>query len=1475
MFRITRIFAGEICAGENILQQGNFPIADHDSASFDPDVSSDHGVIFAVNGTCKTTLISFLLNTFCPDQKRFVQHLQSGGDKTLSQYLVPGRPAVILIEMAVPKEENLFDESPEERLVIGQVLYSYKEASKPLVRYYFQAQAPDFFHRMQQSWPQLLECPKPLTAVREFLNDQNNQVVITDVQKEWGERLEKIGLDPWLVDRQIDFARSEGGIKDAFRFRSEADFLSFFLGCVTDMDFANQLRAATLTNMEKMRAMPWKKKRLAAVLSLKARLEDFQPIAAEYLGAKEKQKRCDRELEQAAFLVSRALPKAGAQQQQAHKRLTQAQEDENKTKNDLDVTRADLAMTRVFALDLTQKERLAHAADLGRAIKAGEALGHALDAADILARIKVTSGRLKDKKEALAVSGSALTPLREKADRHARTFHACIAQLRQQTQGQIEETKAEATTAKKEQDACRLKLTRTRKKQSKLNDDTTRLQTRLEMAQKSGNAIDPHFLDAPGDYRDRLEQDLNRTQNDHSKTREKRNVLNETLSRENQIREARSIQKVSDQSAIDTALTRQTQEQTWRQSLISDPHIRTAVGADSFDPTNAAHVSTLSDAVSRKTLEIGRMEQEARTLVNELKRLDEVRTLAVDDDTRRLIRHYRDIGISPTQIRAFPEYLASLEMGDQATARFIHRDPARFTGIMAASSQVMDKILALEPPAWLRRPVVISLPVTDITTIDEIAHRRILPKDSSIYTLSGTRNLQQELLTQKQRKETRIQDLLLTCNAMEKSLNELKAFREAFPDPGAVKRLSLDLDLAKKAHEKTCREISAAQDRITDIQARITRCDERITEQTSDQARFEMAFKYARQWLTQYGEWKSWQQQAAENRQALNKLDVGIKALESQSQALTKTAMDAANKIPALEKDRDRLDELAREVPLPLDPDEKNDEKTPDTDRHTQNMAPQDIKSLYFQAQANLQQRSTELGVAALEREVQDLGRDLADLQGRLTRLESTRPYDPDLAQKWAAKESMERQEKRDAMADQKQKDTREQSRAETHAEMLEKETREVREALALLEKKQILPRLTPGKLQGFSLEDLENTLIPDLETAKQDLENRQETQAQQISRAWEDLESVNAWFNTLNTLAARAGDPPETKPVDLAPDWPDLLHPQNRRAHCMEMENRVKQLQNEKKEQAQKAQGLERKRDAKYRALDTHIRDSDVEGIIPALATALKEHDADSMALSCSDLINNCTGTAANLEGDLSRSKTLMDTHVSHLLEHAKDCHQKLTAATQVSIPEQVFTYGGKPILRVATKLNFSRFDRAYKESLENWMEECIQKGLCPQVNPAQGNCLGADLLYRLLAVEAKKSFNVRLLKCDDTARNYEPVGKDLGSGGEALTTAVLLYALLVYMRSRRFKSGARPMPGFLILDNPLGVCNRPDFLDAQLKVAKALGVQCIYLTGINDTGSIELFAHRIVIQKAGSRLFIDGRPFEKLETVQIHVEG
>ncbi|MCP4752982.1 MAG: hypothetical protein GY866_19010, partial [Proteobacteria bacterium] len=89
--------------------------------------------------------------------------------------------------------------------------------------------------------------------------------------------------------------------------------------------------------------------------------------------------------------------------------------------------------------------------------------------------------------------------------------------------------------------------------------------------------------------------------------------------------------------------------------------------------------------------------------------------------------------------------------------------------------------------------------------------------------------------------------------------------------------------------------------------------------------------------------------------------------------------------------------------------------------------------------------------------------------------------------------------------------------------------------------------------------------------------------------------------------------------------------------------------------------------------------------------------------------------------------------------------------------------------------------------------------------VNIRAGNRLGAEMLYRLLRVSGgREEFGVRLIECDDTWRNYEPVGKDLGSGGEALTTAVLLYSLLTAMRRKRRHRKDDRIPAFLILDNP-----------------------------------------------------------------------
>ena len=73
--------------------------------------------------------------------------------------------------------------------------------------------------------------------------------------------------------------------------------------------------------------------------------------------------------------------------------------------------------------------------------------------------------------------------------------------------------------------------------------------------------------------------------------------------------------------------------------------------------------------------------------------------------------------------------------------------------------------------------------------------------------------------------------------------------------------------------------------------------------------------------------------------------------------------------------------------------------------------------------------------------------------------------------------------------------------------------------------------------------------------------------------------------------------------------------------------------------------------------------------------------------------------------------------------------------------------------------------------------------------------------------------------------------------SGGERLTCAVLLFCSLVRLRQRE---GNRRGSSVLILDNPIGTASRVSFLDLQREVARSMNVQLIYATGVKDLNAI-----------------------------------
>jgi hypothetical protein len=113
--------------------------------------------------------------------------------------------------------------------------------------------------------------------------------------------------------------------------------------------------------------------------------------------------------------------------------------------------------------------------------------------------------------------------------------------------------------------------------------------------------------------------------------------------------------------------------------------------------------------------------------------------------------------------------------------------------------------------------------------------------------------------------------------------------------------------------------------------------------------------------------------------------------------------------------------------------------------------------------------------------------------------------------------------------------------------------------------------------------------------------------------------------------------------------------------------------------------------------------------------------------------------------------------------------------------------------------------------------------------------------------------------------------------SGGEQLTGAILLYCTLARVRGRS-RGLSRHASTVLILDNPIGRASRVRFLELQRDVARAMGVQLIYTTGVNDHEALRALPNIIrlrnerVDRNSGRRL-VEHTPHETrvIEAVRI----
>jgi hypothetical protein len=126
-----------------------------------------------------------------------------------------------------------------------------------------------------------------------------------------------------------------------------------------------------------------------------------------------------------------------------------------------------------------------------------------------------------------------------------------------------------------------------------------------------------------------------------------------------------------------------------------------------------------------------------------------------------------------------------------------------------------------------------------------------------------------------------------------------------------------------------------------------------------------------------------------------------------------------------------------------------------------------------------------------------------------------------------------------------------------------------------------------------------------------------------------------------------------------------------------------------------------------------------------------------------------------------------------------------------------------------------------------------------------------GLELVQQAVAALAGgRGFEVKILK-PDAVLKHESVSIDemaRFSRGQQLTAAILLYCTLAQLRARqRGQERGRLDAGILILDNPIGTCSSPPMLELQRKMAKAMRVQLIYTTGVEDLHALAILPNVI----------------------------
>lgn len=1381
-----------------------------------PDGRATDSTLWLRNGGGKSSILNLFFAIVRPHKSEFLGGKAEAKQRSLNDYILPSDRAVAAAEWQLdPAADSLGLES--ERFLTG-VFYERRDGSGDLRRLFFSCRVtPEHPESTIEHLPLYtanngMRARRTLGAFREAwrsLRDRAPHLNVGDTenQREWQEVLEAARIDPELFSYQVRMNQREGGADELFRFAEAEDFIDFLLALALDPALGDRV-GKNITAFR--RELLQRKEQLVPERDLVAGLIERMGAVR---GIRDRRERLRAELGEtrvdiealAALAASRLKELDDDAKRLDEARALHAESAEEETRQ-ATTKRGRAAQLKKHAAELRLARLKEEHDQVQEDWRTAQRLARIWSAAVPLRRAIQFEEKAKDQRRSLQQREREHAPLRAELESAARRCASALTWRAQDHRKKAEEARGDEKTARDEAREYRRQAVESGKVQSQAETEAKGLEQRLETVESKRKQLVREGLLGSEESADAGVSRWTAKAADHEAAVLR---LDGELVRLDGALEALEAaiaaaggvlsQCQSEHQKLKDRFDRAARE---RETIESDRALKAALELETLD---ADRIGT--DAV-------GTLEQAARAAQ---RIVVDTRLLAADDERAAL--HLEEHGLLPPSPDAqrVVEFL-SKRLGGQAWSGWswiqanvpkqearaaVRKAPSLAQGVVVRPTD-RERAADLLREAGLEPEGPVLIGDTDaLTRAPDLPGVVVGPRESAWFDRDVAQNRLTELRARLDEHRRRIQSAELQQRDLTRAAESLRSFRERYPVGW---------------YENTSREIQAAALKEEEAHTRLRDLQEDRKQKSAERKRIETErrdqernLEAARNTVHRLGAFLEehvqpsalWRTELETAKARAKKAADEVKQWQALADAADERAMvssEAAQKrgeeARVIESERSSLEYVEGEVvgePGPLD----------------------ELRDRYRLLKSQYEEKVGADALLALAKQNDDNAK---EERGRLAKLlsaeiteEIVREHlaglpEPDTVEQLRQDAEVKASSLLGRMGNLK-------GRIDLAAVALE-QAEEACKAFIMLAPLQRAPS-TPelAEAEATALEG-EAKLHQSSAESEQARANEAKQNAEQVRQRGADIERHADRLKSLGDdyadLLAQGVSPPGRS---LAATFEESL-----------FSSRLKKT----------SDGLRRAR-AEWQAMDTE-RGTVIAGLRSFAAEferldapwlrRLQEHDEPALENASVDLSGQLELRRAVLEEQIAgvdRHRTVL---VDELHAVAEEGMKLLRQASSLSkLPDHVPGIGGAHFLRIQTQEPDDPNEK--RARLAELIDELLEGK----------HDLGGVALVQAAVRRLARPVQVRVLHPDPALdrRTVSIPEMARSSGGEQLTGAILLYCTLARVRGRS-RGLSRRASSVLILDNPIGRASRVRFLELQRDVARAMGVQLIYTTGVND---------------------------------------